>query len=94
MMPTAARRNSGGNRALSAAHLARNDSPMKSTTVPTRATVLPPSSHAFARPTSFSMGSGSRDRSGPSGAGVDLGDAVVATGAVASEVGVCVNPCA
>ena len=53
-----ASRRSGGNSALSAAHFARNERPIKSTTAPTRATVLPPSSQAFAFASSSSKGLG------------------------------------
>ena len=56
--PMPAKRSSGGNSELSAAHFARNDRPMNSTMAPTRATVLPPNSQAFARATSTSIASG------------------------------------
>ena len=83
--PMPASRNSGGNSALSAAHFARKDSPMKSTMAPTRATVLPPKSHAFARATSNATASGFADAlSVGSGAGAAatgaIGGIAVATG--------------
>ena len=66
----AASRNSGGKSELSTAHLARNDKPMNSTTVPTRATVLPPNSQFFARAMSTSMALGA---AGFIGAGIATG---------------------
>ncbi len=82
-----ARRNSIGSMSLSAAYFSRNATPKNSTMIPTRTTVLPPSSQSRAAPNARSAMPGSRGAGGAGRAGAAGGIVVVSMEAGADAAG-------